>query len=115
MDIGRWSGRFLTLRGARVPHSFAMNPAPTSSLPNLGPRSQQWLASVGIHTAEQLRQQDPYDVYARLKRSGCGVSVNLLYALMGAVEGIPWQQVQRERRSEILMRLDDMGLLSRPG
>lgn len=88
--------------------------APTiSSLPNLGPRSQQWLAGLGIHTPEQLRQQDPYAVYAALKAAGHAVSINLLYALIGAVEGVHWQQVQRERRTDILMRLDDMGLLAR--
>jgi DNA transformation protein len=33
-----------------------------------------------------------------------------LYALIGAIEGRHWQEVKRERRTEILLRLDEMGL-----
>lgn len=86
---------------------------PVHNLPNLGPQSRQWLAAIGITDADQLRGQDPFAVYARLKQLQPKLSVNMLYALIGALEGLHWQQVQRERRSEILMRLDDMGLLPR--
>lgn len=86
---------------------------PVSPMPNLGPKSRLWLAAIGITTIEQLRAQDPFDVYARLRQTQPKVSVNLLYALIGAVDGVHWQQVQRERRTEIVMRLDDMGLLPR--
>lgn len=86
---------------------------PSEAWPNLGPKSRQWLAAIDIVTVEQLRAQDPFVVYARLRQAQPRVSVNLLYALIGAVEGLHWQQVQRERRTEIWMRLDDMGLLPR--
>ncbi|MBP8145482.1 MAG: TfoX/Sxy family DNA transformation protein, partial [Inhella sp.] len=44
---------------------------------------------------------------------GLPVSLNLLYALIGAVEDRDWREVQREQRSAILLRLDDMGLAPR--
>lgn len=84
-----------------------------ASLPNLGPQSQAWLADIGITSAQQLRSSDPYAVYAQLKARHPAVSLNMLYALIGAVEGLHWQAVQRERRTEVLMRLDDMGLAPR--
>ena len=68
---------------------------------NLGPKSRAWLAPLGIETVAQLRHADPY------------VSLNLLYALIGAVEDRDWREVQREQRSAILLRLDDMGLAPR--
>lgn len=39
--------------------------------------------------------------------------MNLLYALMGAQEDRDWREIARERRSEALLRLDDMGLAPR--
>lgn len=77
---------------------------------NLGPQSRAWLAGLGIHDTETLRRADPYRVYARLKAQGAPVSLNLLYALIGAIEDRDWREVQRTERSGILLRLDDMGL-----
>lgn len=80
---------------------------------NLGPRSQAWLAQIGITTPAQLQAADAFKLYARLKAEVPGVSLNLLYALIGAQEGLHWQAVKRARRTEILLRLDDMGLAPR--
>lgn len=82
-------------------------------LRNLGPQTEQWLPKVGIHTAEQLRASDPYEVYARLKQVVPGTSLNALYALIGAIEDRDWREISRERRTEIFMRLDQMGLAPR--
>lgn len=77
---------------------------------NLGPKSRAWLADLGIRDLDALRRTDPFTVYARLKAQGVPVSLNLLYALIGAVEDRDWREVQRAERSSILLRLDDMGL-----
>jgi len=82
-------------------------------LKNLGPKSRSWLAGIGITSTDELRARDPFDVYAELKAKIPGVSLNMLYALIGAVEDQDWQVIQRERKSEILFRLDDMGLAPR--
>jgi DNA transformation protein len=86
---------------------------PLSSLKGLGPRSEDMLAQVGIHSAEALLAADPYEVYARLKATVPGISLNALYALMGAIEDRNWLDIKRERKGEILMRLEDMGLAPR--
>ena len=46
-----------------------------------------------------------------MKAAQPGVSLNLLYALIGAMENRDWRRVAREDRTAILLRLDDMGLL----
>lgn len=84
-------------------------PAP-DSLPGLGPASRKMLAAIGIDTAAALQAADPYLVYARLRERNRTVSLNMLYGLIGAIEGLPWQRVARERRTEILLRLDAMGI-----
>ncbi len=80
---------------------------------NLGPKSRAWLAQLGIQDLDALRRHDPYRVYARLLESGVPANLNLLYALIGAVEDRDWREVQRTERSGILLRLDDMGLAPR--
>jgi DNA transformation protein and related proteins len=76
----------------------------------LGPKSSAVLARLGIHTVEQLRAMDPFEVYARLRVEAPGTSLNFLYGLIAAIDDIDWREVQRTRRTEILLRLDDMGI-----
>ena len=77
----------------------------------LGPKSCAWLAGIGIMTAGQLRARDPFEVYAELHASVPGVSLNMLYALIGAIEDRPWQEIKRERKTSALLRVEQMGLL----
>lgn len=46
-------------------------------------------------------------VYVKASRAGQGVSLNLLWALEGALTGVHWQQVAREHRTRLLMALED--------
>lgn len=74
---------------------------------NLGIRTTQWLASIGIATPSQLRRVGPIAAFVRLKRTHRGVSLNALYALVGAVEGRHWTEVRRTRRLDLLLAVDD--------
>jgi predicted flap endonuclease-1-like 5' DNA nuclease len=76
------------------------------SLRNLGPKSSAALAAAGIHTLTELRRLGAVPAYRRAKRTVPGVSLNLLYALVGALEGLDWREVQRSRRLELLLQLD---------
>ena len=84
--------------------------APIEALRGLGPKSRAALLRIGIATADELRALDPFEVYARLRAAVPGTSLNMLYALIGAVDGCDWRDVARHRRTEILLRLDTMGL-----
>lgn len=84
-----------------------------SPLRGLGPRSLEQLAALGITSAAELQTQDAFALYARIKARWPGASLNLLYALIGAQEDLDWREVARERRTDILLRLDDMGLAPR--
>ena len=75
-------------------------------LPGLGPASAALLARVGVHDAATLRQRDAFDLYAALRRIAPGTSLNMLYALIGAQEGLDWRVVARERRSALLTEID---------
>lgn len=79
-------------------------------IPRFGPKSTEALAKIGITTMQQLRARDAYEVYANLKKQVPGTSRNFLYAIIAAQEDLDWREVAKTRRTEILLRLDEMGL-----
>lgn len=81
--------------------------APIDRLLNLGPKSAQWLAAIGITTVGALRRVGAVPAYVKLTRARRGVSLNLLYALAGALEGVHWTEIRRQRRLELLLAVED--------
>lgn len=79
-------------------------------LRGLGPKSQAMLQSIGIETDQAFLAADVFELYSRLKQQGAPVSLNLLYAMMGAQESKHWQEIKRDQKMDILMRLDDLGI-----
>ena len=76
----------------------------------LGPKSKQMLKQVGVTDVQQFLAFDPFELYGLLKQKVPGVSLNMLYGIIGAQENIPWQEIKNTRRTDILLRLDDMGI-----
>lgn len=75
-------------------------------LRNIGPKSAAWLRQVGLHTAQDLHEAGALEAFMRVKRAGFKPSLNLLYALEGALLDCHWQEVPSERRSELLVAAD---------
>ncbi len=64
------------------------------SLRNIGPKSAQWLKAVGIQTAEDLSEVGAVEAYQRTKEAFPDkVSLNMLYALQGALLDLPWSEL----------------------
>lgn len=64
------------------------------------------LAGVGITSVAQLRRLGSVRAYARDKASEARASLNLLWALEGALNGLPWQVVTKEHRPSLLLALE---------
>jgi DNA transformation protein len=90
--------------------SMALAAESIADLPNLGMKSQEMLAQAGIHTVAELRALGPVAAYRRVRQAGLRPSLNLLWALEGALSGQPWQRVARERRTSLLLALEGDGL-----
>jgi DNA transformation protein len=73
--------------------------APGDALRNLGPRSREWLVRAGIDSIERLRETGAVRAYVAVRRSGARPSLNLLWALEGAITGQRWQDVARTARA----------------
>ncbi|MBC7990447.1 MAG: TfoX/Sxy family protein [Luteimonas sp.] len=69
---------------------------------NIGPKSAAWLRQVGLRTREDLEAAGALDAFMRVKRAGFKPSLNLLYALEGALQDCHWQEVTEERRVELV-------------
>lgn len=72
-------------------------------LRNVGPKSAAWLRQVGVRTQADLEALGAVDAFIKVKRAGFRPSLNLLYALEGALLGCHWQQVPEDRRGELLL------------
>ncbi|MBI3902706.1 MAG: TfoX/Sxy family protein [Nitrosomonadales bacterium] len=79
-----------------------------ADLPNFGPKSQQMLGQAGIHTLEQLRELGAVRTYVRVKHCGACSSLNLLWALEGALSGRHWREVAKQDRLRLLLELEDV-------
>lgn len=76
-------------------------------LKGLGTASRTLLASVGIETAADLRALGAVEAYRRVKAAHPKrVSLNLLWALEGALSGRDWRVVARDDRLRLLLELD---------
>ena len=69
---------------------------------NIGPKSSAWLASIGIHTLDDVAELGVVENYCRVKVA-CPekVSFNLLYALQAALLDLPWSELPLDIRNEL--------------
>ncbi len=78
-----------------------------SEMHNLGPKSAKMLADAGIKTVAELEDYGAVDAYLAIKREGIPVSLNMLYAIYGALSGVQWNTIDRVERANLIMELDD--------
>lgn len=79
---------------------------PSPDLPGLGPKSLAMLAAAGLHGRADLERLGSVQAYLRVKAAGQNASLNLLWALEGALAGQDWRVVAREERTRLLLALD---------
>jgi len=78
-----------------------MNTAP--KLRNIGPKSAAWLRQVGLRSQEELAEIGAVEAFMRVRRAGFKPTLNLLYAIEGALLDCHWQDIPDERRHELVV------------
>ncbi|HKE48187.1 MAG TPA: TfoX/Sxy family protein [Rhodanobacteraceae bacterium] len=73
---------------------------------NVGPKSAAWLRQVGVRTNEDLARIGPVDAFLKVKRAGFRPSLNLLYAMAGALADCHWAELPEDRKQELLSALE---------
>ena len=77
----------------------------TDKIRNVGPKSAAWLRQVGVRTTEDLIRVGPVEAFLKVKRAGFRPSLNLLYAMAGAMADCHWADLSEERKQELLAAL----------
>ena len=72
---------------------------------NLGEKSAQMLHDAGIHTVKELADLGAVDAYLKIKRQRVTVSLNMLYAIEGALTNTHYK-LDRTTREALLMSVD---------
>jgi DNA transformation protein and related proteins len=70
---------------------------------NVGPKSAAWLRQVGVRTEAEVKELGAMEVFMKVKKAGFKPSLNLLYALEGAVQDCHWTALDAERKSELVL------------
>ena len=84
--------------------------AALAALPNLGPASARWLVAAGITTPAALRALGAVGAFRRVAmQRGGDVSLNLLYALEGALRGVRWDRLPADVRAALRAAADSPG------
>ena len=78
----------------------------TSKIRNVGPKSAAWLRQVGVRTTEDLNRVGPVEAFLKVKRAGFRPSLNLLYAMAGAMADCHWAELPEERKQALLSALE---------
>ena len=72
-----------------------------TELNNLGPVSAGWLNAIGVHTLADLAGLGAIEAYRILKGHGYPVTLNLVYAIEGALRGRDWRDLPAARKREL--------------
>jgi DNA transformation protein and related proteins len=78
----------------------------SSKIRNVGPKSAAWLRQVGVRTTEDLNRIGPVEAFLKVKRAGFRPSLNLLYAMAGAMADCHWAELPEARKQELLSSLE---------
>lgn len=78
-----------------------------ADLRNIGGKSMEMMAKAGILSLEDLKACGSVQAYLRVLQVWPRASLNLLWALEGALTDRDWQVVARDDRASLLMALED--------
>lgn len=87
--------------------SDPIDDTPITELRNLGPASARMLETIGIRTRADLERVGPVLAYRALKDMRPNVSLNLLWAMHGAMTNQRWDRLSDEVREQLTRELDE--------
>lgn len=72
-----------------------------TTLKNIGKEMERKLKTVGINTAEELKEIGSKEVFTRLKLKYPDICLVFLYTLQGAVDDIEYNQLSEETKKDL--------------
>lgn len=97
------------VRRERFPrHDPSAATCDVSGLRNLGPRSAALLASIGVRTRDDLAKLGAIGCCARLLAADRKISLNMAYAIEGALQDCDWRELPHEFRLQLVKEFRDL-------
>ncbi|CAK1730194.1 TfoX/Sxy family DNA transformation protein [Vibrio crassostreae] len=82
-------------------------PTRLKDLPNLRLATERMLKKAGIDSVERLYESGSVNAFNAIKEShASSVSIELLWALEGAINGTHWSVIPQQRREELINRVN---------
>jgi DNA transformation protein and related proteins len=93
-QVAKWAKRSVEIARAKPARKRSKSKtAGLTALRNIGPKSAKWLAEVGIEQRGDLERIGAVGAYRAVRESGRNASLNLLYALEGALLDVRWDEL----------------------
>lgn len=73
-----------------------------TKLPNIGKTLAEKLMQAGIESPEALKALGSEKAFIRLKTIDCNACYNMICALEGAIQGIRFHDLDKDRKKELL-------------
>ena len=83
-----------------------MTKSEIAALPNLGQKSEELLNRVGIYTESDLREHGSVAAFRMLEEAECRPSLNMLWAIEGALSDTPWEYLPLEVKERLKEELE---------
>ena len=75
---------------------------------NMGTKSSEWLASVDVHTLDEVARLGVVETYLRVKAAHPEkVTLNLLWGLQAALLDLPWNELPLDIKEELRKRVKE--------
>jgi DNA transformation protein and related proteins len=69
---------------------------------NIGPKSREWLASIGVHSLDDVAKLGVVETYKRVKAAYPEkVTLNMLWGLQAALLDIPWNELPPDIKDQL--------------
>jgi DNA transformation protein len=81
---------------------------PVESLPNLGPKSGQWLREAGIATVADLKRLGSLVAYRLVKQRQPNATLNLLWSIAAGLKGNDGRELTDEEKDRLRRQLAAM-------
>lgn len=74
---------------------------------NIGPKSSEWLASVGVHSLDDVARLGVVETYKRVKAAYPEkVTLNMLWSLQAALMDIHWKDLPPDIKDELKRQVE---------
>ena len=69
---------------------------------NMGPKSREWLASIGVHSLDDVAKLGVVETYKRVKAAYPEkVTLNMLWGLQAALLDISWNELPPDIKAQL--------------